>query len=158
MVDSFNEKAIRKLYRIKKRPRSKPFTILINSFKDLSKFDVEVSANARAILKKSWPGPLTAVLNTKTEKKLGFRMPRYKAINMLLRESKLSVFAPSANISGKKECTNIEDIASDFSSKVDLIVDAGISPIGIASTVIDLTSDKLRILRKGALKIREIKI
>ncbi len=151
-VNSLDKNAVSRLYEIKNRSRNKPFTILINRFSDLNKFNIKIAPYAKRILKEFWPGALTAVLKTEKGEKLGFRMPDYKAVKMLLEEAKLPLFAPSANISGRKECINAKDVLEVFKGKIDIIVDAGISPIGVPSTVVDFTNNKPRVLREGAVK------
>ncbi|MBM3252829.1 MAG: threonylcarbamoyl-AMP synthase [Candidatus Omnitrophica bacterium] len=157
-TNSLDKNAVKRLYEIKKRPRNKPFTVLINRFSDLDKFDVKITPYAKKILEKFWPGALTAILKTEEGKKIGFRMPDYRAVSMLLEETKLPLFAPSANLSGKKECVNAKSILSTFNGKIDMIIDAGKSPIGIPSTVVDLTNDKPKILREGAIKLEDISV
>ncbi len=152
-VNALDRRAVDRLYRLKKRPRNKPFTILINRFKDLDEFEVEIKPYAMGVLKKFWPGPLTAVLKTTRGKKIGFRMPDYKAVKMLLKEIKLPLFAPSANLSGKEECVDAEGILKIFKGKIEAIVASGESPIGIPSTVVDLTNNKPRVLREGLINL-----
>jgi L-threonylcarbamoyladenylate synthase len=152
-VNALDRRAVDRLYRLKKRPRNKSFTILISRFKDLDKFEVEIKPYAMSILKKFWPGPLTAILKTTGGKKIGFRMPDYKAVNILLKEVRLPIFAPSANISGGRECISQQDILLNFKGKIEAIVAAGRSPIGIPSTVVDLTNNRPKILREGVINL-----
>ncbi|MFH0838823.1 MAG: L-threonylcarbamoyladenylate synthase [Candidatus Omnitrophota bacterium] len=150
-----NKKAVERLYRIKKRPKDKPFAVLINKFSELKKFNVIISPAASKMLKKYWPGPLTAILKTKEGVAMGFRMPDYKAVLTLLEYTNAPLFASSANTSGEKECVDAEDILKNFKKEIDMIVDAGKSPLGMPSTVVDFTTIKPKIVREGVIS-REV--
>lgn len=150
-----NEEAIMKLYRIKKRPFNKPFTIHISSIDMVKKMRCEISDFAKALMKKFWPGPLTLILKSKN-RKLGFRMPKNRIAKALITESGVPVVAPSANLSGKKPPTEAKEIPEDLGGELDLILDGGKTELGRESTVVDTTVFPYKILREGAIPESEI--
>lgn len=98
-----------------------------------------------------WPGPLTLVLGRSDGSTLGFRMPKHPVALALLREAQVPVVATSANLSGQPAPRIPAEVLRGFAEKVDLLLDAGPTPVGVESTVLDLTGDEPRILRAGAL-------
>jgi len=150
-----NKKSIERLYRIKKRPKNKPFTIHIASTRTIKKTGAHLSPFAKALIKKFWPGPLTVILPAK-KGKLAFRMPRNEVAKMLIAESRVPVAAPSANISGKSPARTAEEILKSLGNHIDLILDGGRAQIGEESTIVDTTDFSYKIVRKGAIPAFEI--
>ncbi|MDP8229825.1 MAG: L-threonylcarbamoyladenylate synthase [Candidatus Gorgyraea atricola] len=142
-----DKKAIDRLYKIKKRPKGKPFTIHIARFEALKELKVNLSERAEKIVRKFWPGPLTVLVLNKKKEKIGIRMPNNKVALALIDKASLPIVAPSANLSGKNPPTSAKEIILD----VDMVLDGGNTAIGIESTVLDVTVNPFKILRKGAL-------
>lgn len=148
--------AIDRLYKIKKRSKSKPFTIHISSFEALGYLDIVLSKKAERLIYKFWPGPLTIVALDRKKKKIGLRMPSNKIALELINASKLPIVAPSANISGNKAPTSARDVISEMPGSVDMILDGGSTEIGIASTVLDVTEGHFKILRQGSISRKDL--
>jgi len=153
-----DKKAIERLYRIKKRPKNKPFTIHIASTGSIKKAGCTLSRFAKELIKKFWPGPLTIITARKPgfravqEKgKLAFRMPRNEVAKILIAEARVPVAAPSANISGKTPARKAAEVAKSLGNHVDLILDGGRARIGRESTIVDTTGSGYRIVREGAI-------
>ncbi len=144
--------ALRRLCRIKKRPRNKPFTVHIHSIGQLKKFGCKPGKKITTILKKHWPGPLTAILKGK-RKKIGFRIPDNKVALELLKCAKVAVVAPSANISGEKAPSSINGVPTSIKRKVAVILNSGRTKLKVASTVVDFTGLRPKIIRRGSLDI-----
>jgi L-threonylcarbamoyladenylate synthase len=137
-------KAIMKIYKIKKRPKSKPLQVLVASIKqalELGKFD----AKALTFAKKRWPGPLTLVvyktrrvpkLVTGGTSKVGLRMPAHRTILNLIRKCG-PIVATSANLSGEKPFLNAEEVKNGLPG-LDYILPGRVR-LGKASKVIDAT-------------------
>jgi L-threonylcarbamoyladenylate synthase len=85
------------------------------------------------------------------------RLPAVSWLRELVREAGIPLTATSANISGEKEISRPEKIKDIFWEKVDLIVDGGKTPGTQPSTVLDLTSEKPKILREGIIPITKIR-
>ncbi|MDI3484317.1 MAG: L-threonylcarbamoyladenylate synthase [Methanobacteriaceae archaeon] len=153
-VNAFNEEAIKRLYRLKRRPPDKPISICLHDTKWIEKV-AHLNPKVERIIKKLLPGPFTIILKkrdrvpqilTGGSEKIGIRIPDNIISRRLSKE--FPITSTSANISGMKTHNNIKDIIQQI-GEVNLAIDAG--PLkGGASTVIDLTTDPPKILRKGA--------
>jgi len=155
----FSEKAIQRIYHLKKREPSKPISIIIsdiNMARDIAK---DIPSLFWKMAGKFWPGPLTLVLKASSTlpsgllgpgDSIGIRQPALSWIRELLNKTGFPITATSANISGEKEISNPEIIRDSFFGLVDLIVDGGGTRGALPSTVIDLTSTKPVIIREGA--------
>lgn len=150
-VNLLNNRAVERLYRVKKRSRGKPFTVHIADTKVIRKMGCRITAKADRLMKKFWPGPLTMILGSKEGTKIGFRMPANKVALRLIAASGVPVIAPSANLSGEKPPASGKAALKDLDGKIDMLIDSGPTNVGVESTVIDLTVDPPAILRKGAI-------
>ena len=120
-------------------------------------------------LKKNfWPGPLTLILKKKSNLKIskkwvsknnsiGLRIPDHSIPKKIINKCNFPIFCTSANISGKKSCRNVNDIVKNFKNKKITIINGGKTKFGIDSTIIDVTKDKINILRKGYINKKKIK-
>ena len=151
-----NKKGIARLYRVKRRPRGKPFTVHIENTLVIKTLGCKITKAAKTLADKYWPGPLTIILNCKNGKKIGFRMPDNKVALKLIKEAGVPVAAPSANISGEAPPTSAEDVLKQLAGSIDILLDAGPTEIGVESTVIDMTVTPPRILREGAISENEL--
>jgi L-threonylcarbamoyladenylate synthase len=169
IANAKDKRAVEKIFKIKKREKGKPLPIFVKNLKMAKKLAI-IEKNQERILKRVWPGKVTAILRAKNktkklfpphivsaENKIGLRVPKHKILNILLEKLNLPLTATSANISGKKGSTKINDILKQFKNKKilpDLILDDNNLKPSPPSTVIDLTNFK--ILRRGAISKKEI--
>ena len=151
-----DKKAVARLYKVKERPKGKPFTVHIDNASCIKKLGCEITKEAKELMDKYWPGPLTIILNCKNGRKIGFRMPNNKVALNLIKASGVPVVAPSANISGAVPPTSAAGVLRQLDGKIDILLDAGHTDVGIESTVIDMTVLPSRILREGAISQRDI--
>jgi len=151
-----NKDTVDKLYKIKKRSHTKPFTVHISDLKMLEGMGCRITKEAKVLIDKFWPGPLTIILKSGDGKKIGFRMPANSVALALISAAGVPVIAPSANISGKKAPTSAEEVLKDLDKEIDMILDSGKTEVGIESTVIDLTVNPPKILREGAVSAKEL--
>lgn len=151
-----DEKAVNNLYKIKKRPKNKPFTIHIADINTITALGCVLTKGALCLISKFWPGPLTIILKSAGDKTLGFRMPDNRIAMELIKSAAVPVIAPSANLSGNSPATSAEEVLKYFDGEIDILIDAGSTDIGIESTVVDLTVTPPKILREGAIKREEI--
>jgi L-threonylcarbamoyladenylate synthase len=148
--------SVDKIFKIKNRSRQKFFPVFVRDIKtakDLSK----ISREKESLLKKSWPGKVTFVLERKSSriygidrKTIALRIPNYKPLNLLLKKLDIPLIQTSANISGKKTPQSAKEIIRQFKNKKqkpDLIIDASKLPQSKPSTIIDLTVSPPKILR-----------
>lgn len=165
LADATSEKAVKKVFKIKKRSFDKPLPVFIKDLK-MAQVLAEISKNQEKILKRFWPGQMTVILIAQPRlrgwakltqnNKIGIRIPDYKLIKDLLEKIDKPLTGTSANISGKLASTKIKQVINQFKNKKikpDLIIDAGNLPQSQASTVIDLTLKKPKVLRQGKVKI-----
>jgi L-threonylcarbamoyladenylate synthase len=161
--DPLNISAVNRLIDVKGN-RKKPFPILASSIEDVKKIAI-VSAVGEKIAKHFWPGPLTIVFPKKTtisnivtfgRNSVGVRMPRNQIVLQLMKLSNSLLIGSSANKTGIDPPQNLKEISSDLIEMVDIVLDGEINTQGIPSTVIDFTSDKIKILREGPIKIEKI--
>jgi L-threonylcarbamoyladenylate synthase len=169
ICDATDKEAVRRLFKIKKRNESKAVPIFVKDIA-MAKKVATINKEQEKILKKYWPGKLTAVLKRKSkfqnpnfkihgvgDKTIALRIPEYKLILGLLKELKRPLTGTSANISGKPESTEIKKIIKQFENqklKPELVIDAGNLKKSHPSTIIDLTTPEIKTLRKGAVKIK----
>lgn len=149
---NFQDKAaVDKVYRVKKRPKAKPLTIHITGVESLRTFVDEIPGFGSRLIRKFWPGPLTIILRSKDGEKLGFRMPSNRIALDLINRVGLPIVAPSANTSGHPSPKTAEDVLDDLDGRIDMVIDGGPTQIGTESTVVDLTTHRPKLLRKGAI-------
>ena len=101
-----------------------------------------------------WPGPLTLILKGIKNPTEGIRVPDNQFIQNILTEVGQPIISTSVNYSGQSPMTSIEEIIEEFEDKVDLIVDAGVLPLSLPSTIIDLSTGIPRLVRQGQLKVK----
>ena len=147
--------AIQELYLVKQRPFKKQATLHIADLGLLESQEVIVSEFARGLMQHFWPGPLTLIFSRSDGSTIGFRYPKHPVALQLLAQAGVPVVAPSANLSGRPPARRGQEIWDTFADRIDFILDAGPTPVGIESTVLDLTQTPPAILRPGALA-REI--
>ena len=156
--NAYSKKAIKKIYKLKKRPKSNPLIIHYYNLNDIRK-DVILNNNFIILYKKLCPGPITFILNKKMNSKIqplasaklktiAVRFPKHKFIRSLLKKIDFPLAMPSANKSKSVSPTSAKDVFEEFKKKIPFIVDGGFSKIGIESTVVDLTGAPT-ILRPG---------
>lgn len=152
-----DEKAIDRVYRIKKRAGNKPLTVHVADIKTVEKITGRIPTRAKRLMDKFWPGPLTLVLKDKHGGKTGFRMPDNRIAFLLLKEANAPVVAPSANISGNCPPTTAKEVLRDLDGKIDVVIDGGRTKVGVESTVVDITEREPKILREGAIRGSKIR-
>jgi len=156
-VNILDDKAVKSLYKIKNRPAGKPFTVHISDIRQISEaWDCAIGKNARALIDKFWPGALTIILKSGKGDTIGFRMPDNRIAHLLISETKVPIGAPSANISGNTPPVSAEDVISQLSGKIDMILDGGRAGLGMESTIVDMTLPRPKVIRQGAISIEKI--
>lgn len=155
-----NDEAVQKIFAAKGRDEGKPLSILVASVEQAEQIALEIPEKARRLMEKYWPGALTLVLKKRPEisdkvsagrETIGLRMPDSQTAVKLLEAAGVPLAAPSANTSGKRSSVSAEDVIADLAGRVDMILDGGRCPVGISSTVVDLTGESPVILREGSI-------
>jgi len=163
-ADAFDPVAVRDLLAAKGRGREMPPPVLVSAATTLDALAVRVPGYARALVEAFWPGPLTLVCHQQnslqwdlgdTRGTVAVRMPDHEvALAILERTGPLAV--SSANETGLSAATDADQAIEMLGEDVAVVVDAGESPGGEASTIIDVTGDQGRVLRRGALSLEQL--
>lgn len=164
-ANGLNGEAVNRIFSAKGRPNDNPLILHIAEKKQIYDLVKEVPLEAKKLMDKFWPGPLTIILEKKEivprEVTAGLntvavRMPENKIALELIRKSGVPIAAPSANSSGKPSPTEASHVIDDLNGKIDVILDGGKVNIGLESTVIDLTRNPPVILRPGKVTREQI--
>lgn len=160
---AFDRMAVESIYTAKDRPVEKAIPILIGDVDDLAKVAISIPEIALKLAAHFWPGPLTLVIPKNPELSdivsagptVGVRMPDHLFARSLLRTAG-PMAVTSANLSGQPSPTTAGDVFSQLGKRITLIIDGGITPGGVPSTVVDCTSGEPQIIRSGPIPKREI--
>jgi L-threonylcarbamoyladenylate synthase len=164
-ADALKASAVQKVFEAKGRPPDNPLIVHVASLEIACHFTKEISNEGLKLAKHFWPGPLTLVVERKVSvpdivtaglNTVAVRIPNHPATLELLKYFKSGIVGPSANISGRPSPTTAEHVYHDLNGKVDVILDAGPTIIGLESTVIDVTISPPVILRIGGLSREDI--
>ena len=158
-ANALDESALERIYQIKERERGKPVSIFLRDIKDIERYTY-LDNVSKKIVERFLPGPLTIVLKKKdtipdilSKDYIGIRVPKSDTIREL---SIVPLTATSANISGEKPPTSVEEIEDRIKERVDLIIDTGVCPYRKPSTVIKVVDGKVELIREGAIDFEEI--
>jgi len=169
-VNALNENAIEKIFKIKKRDKNKPISIIVKDIKSAKKIAC-IDSKVERILNKVWPGPITIILRKKEilpyvltaeNETVAIRIPDNKFISALMKNIDFPITTTSANISRENNLFEAEKIINKFSKndvKPDLFINSGDVKNPTPSTIIDLTTTIPIIVRIGAVgknKMQEI--
>ena len=157
-ADATNEEAVSKIFEAKGRPAYNPLIIHVKDT-EMAKEYAQWNEAAEALTERFWPGPLTIVLpSTKNSKiaktaranlpSVAVRMPNHPVTLKILDQLNRPLAAPSANLSGKISSTSTNHVLKNLNQKIDAIVDAGNSAVGVESTILTF-KPKPTILRTG---------
>ncbi len=160
----YNINAVKKIYEIKSREKIKSLPILAYSL-DIVKEITCIDSFTEKIIKKYWPGPLTLILkltdkklkkSLKLDKKIAVRIPDSKCTLKLLEKCGLLV-GTSANISGNSSYTNPNECIKNIKN-YDIFLNGGTITSKGESTIIEIENEKIKMIREGALKIKDITV
>lgn len=138
------------LFALKSRPPDRRIAMLVADLAQAAAAGAHVDDRATALARAFWPGALTLVLATDAGTQ-GYRAPDHPIALDLIRAAG-PIFTTSANVSDEPETLGADEVLIAFATRQDglaAVVDGGPVPGGVASTVIDLTTDPARVLREG---------
>ena len=164
-ANAYSDKATRKIFNLKKRPKKNPLIVHYYSLNDLKK-DCVLDLNFFRLYKKFCPGPISFVLKLKNEsrisenvtnkkKTIAIRFPSHKLTRSLLKFLEFPLAAPSANLSKQISPVSKSDVFDEFGKKIKFTLDGGQSKIGVESTIVNLIG-KPKILRLGGIERNSI--
>lgn len=159
-ANALEPSAVKKIFKAKGRPSDNPLIVHVTKTEDILPLVKEIPENARMVMERFWPGPLTIIFEKSNIvpheisaglSTVAIRMPSHPIAVKLIEESGLPIAAPSANISGKPSPTKADHVLKDLIGKVDAIVAGGDCNVGVESTVLDMTGEVPMILRPGGI-------
>jgi L-threonylcarbamoyladenylate synthase len=165
-ADALNPKAVLDAFRAKKRPLDNPPIVHVADIKDVYRLTKTVPTYAEKLMKELWPGPLTLVfkrseivpkVTVSGLDTIAIRMPRHEVALALIKESRCPIIGPSANLAGRPSPTLAEHVLEDLNGKIDAVLDAGPTYIGVESTVLDFTVSPPQVLRPGGTPFEVLK-
>ncbi|MFQ5985869.1 MAG: L-threonylcarbamoyladenylate synthase [Thermoplasmata archaeon] len=164
-ADPYDEGAMRRLYQVKRRPWSEPVSVVVAGFEEAERL-AHLTGPGKQLWKAFLPGPLTLLLPAKPEAPpppvtregvIGLRCPAHPIPRSLAEE-----FGPltttSANRHGAPSPQRVEEAMTQLGADADLYIDAGPTPRGLPSTIVDLSLDPPTIKREGALSREELNL
>ena len=155
----FDEEALKKIFIAKGRPSDNPIIVHIATVEQLQELTDNISSLEQKLIDTFWPGPLTIIFKKRKNiskvvsgglPTIAVRMPSHPFARDLILVAGVPIAAPSANISGRPSGTIGEHIFVDLEGRVNMIINAGSSDIGLESTVVRVNKNNISILRPGA--------
>ena len=157
-ANALDATAVARIYAAKGRPANNPLIVHIDSPAQLTEVAVNVPDLAWRLAEHFWPGPLTLVLkrhpNIPDNVSMGrdtvaVRLPSHPVAQALIAAAGVPVVAPSANRFTRPSATTAQHVLADLEGRIDIILDGGPTPIGLESTVLDVTTSPPVVLRPG---------
>ena len=165
-TDAFSQKGPQKLIAAKGRDRNMPIPVLVGHVKALDGLAQRVDGITKALAEAFWPGALTIVVKAQptlrwdlgeTNQTVALRMPLNPiAIELLNAVGPMAV--SSANKTGQPAATNVDEAIAQLGEDVTIYLDGGQTPGNIASTIVDVSSGEIKLLRQGAIPLEEIRL
>lgn len=155
--------AYEKLNKIKNRPESKPYTLMLKSIDDIEKY-AYLNERDRLIISKFMPGALTVLLKSKDNvadyvthntNVIGIRVPDFDIALNVLKIANKPLLVPSANKSGERPCLTFKEVKEIFKNEIDYLVEED-SLKSNPSTIVDLSGDDIKLIREGDIKFKDI--
>lgn len=165
-ANAFDSTAVARIFLAKERPRSGPLIVHLARADDLPRVAVDIPEVGWHLIDRFWPGPLTLIfakhadvssLVSAGRATVGVRVPSHPVAHALLTAAALPVAAPSANLFSRPSPTRAAHVLADLDGRVDVVLDAGPSPIGLESTVVDLTTPRPLLRRPGGVTLEALR-
>lgn len=164
-ADALSAAAVARIFEAKERPRGNPLIVHLGGVEALEEVAARVPDRAREIAARFWPGPLTLVLprasavplvTTGGLETVALRVPAHPVARALIQAAARPIAAPSANRSGRPSPTCAEHVREDLDGRIELVLDGGPTPLGVESTVLDMTSEPPTLLRLGGVTLEQL--
>jgi len=160
---AFDGKAVESIYRAKDRPIEKAIPILIGDVEDITKVSSEVPLMAKKLAERFWPGPLTIIVpkhvslpdSISATNMVAVRVPDHVVARSVLRAAG-PMAVTSANLSGYPSPSTAEEVFAQLNGRISLILDGGITPGGVPSTLVDCTGTQPIVMREGPISLNQI--
>jgi len=165
-ANAYSEKAIRKIFDLKKRPLKNPLIVHIKALEEIDAIATEIPEAARKLAQIFWPGPLTLVLKKRPEisnlitagnDTVAIRMPNHKVALELLNTLNFPIVAPSANPFKSISPTTAQHVETYFEKENLTVLEGGACTFGIESTIIGFEGNRAIVYRLGSIPLEKIK-
>jgi L-threonylcarbamoyladenylate synthase len=162
-ADATNAEAVARIYAAKGRPSFNPLIVHVPE-RAVAETLAMFGDRARELAEQHWPGPLTLVLPKKAGapiptivtaglETVAIRVPAHPAMQALLRACERPLAAPSANASGTISPTRAQHVLRSLAGRIPLVVDAGLTSVGLESTIVAVVGEELQLLRPGPIDL-----
>ncbi|WP_250295483.1 L-threonylcarbamoyladenylate synthase [Wolbachia endosymbiont of Oedothorax gibbosus] len=162
--NALNNESIGKIYQVKKRSQDKPLSIFVSDVYNLTNI-AKVKKKYIDLINYFSPGPITYILplennnilpNEFFKDSIGIRIPKHPIAISILNKLKVPIVATSINISGEKSVCKADDIPQSIKQHLSVVIEDDELVSGTESTIIDLTEDKIKVLREGAISLQTV--
>jgi tRNA threonylcarbamoyl adenosine modification protein (Sua5/YciO/YrdC/YwlC family) len=164
-ADPFNLAAVQRVYRVKGRPESQALPILVNSIEQAAMLIRDAPDPFLTLAHKFWPGALTLIVEathrlplkvTGNTGQVAVRWPKSAVATALIESAEGPITGTSANLSGRRSCSNAQQIVEQLDGRLPLILDSGDTGGKMPSTIVRIKGDEWSIAREGAIPNEEI--
>lgn len=158
-ADPFNAVAVRKIRELKGREDNKPILLLISDLSEIDRLITHQTSLFKSIASRFWPGPITLIGEARPElpaditagtQTIGLRLPDNESVRSLVRECGGALTATSANTSGNQPAITAAEVESYFPEGIDRVLDSGMTMATQPSSVLDVSGERPRLIREGA--------
>ena len=165
-ANAMDARALARIYAAKQRPAGDPIIAHIASTSMLETLAVDIPRAAYTLAQRFWPGPLTLILRrapavpdaiARGMHTVAVRMPAHPVAQALIAAAATPIGAPSANTFTRPSATTAAHVLEDLDGRIDMVLDGGATPIGLESTVLDLSGDTPTVLRPGGVLLEELR-
>ena len=164
-ADPWNPDAVARIFAVKGRPDDRALPLVAADANQVTEWIGEMDDVARRLAGRFWPGPLTLVMRapkaiapgvTAGGATVGVRVPSHAVTRALCMACERPLTATSANISGQAATDNPDEVARLLSTGLDVLLDAGLTPGGPPSTIVDVSERAVRLIRVGAVSWSDV--
>jgi L-threonylcarbamoyladenylate synthase len=164
-ADAFNPLAVARIFEVKGRPYFDPLIVHVAHHGDLERLVIEIPSQAKTLMERFWPGPLTVVLLKKEDvpdivtsglPTIAVRMPKHPMTLSLIGLAGSPIVGPSANPFGYVSPTTADHVRDQLGDQVDFILDGGSCEVGVESTIVSFVEGEPRLLRPGGVPLEEV--
>ena len=164
-VDPFRADAVARLFAVKGREADRAVPLIAADAAQVAAHLGPMSPTAARLAERFWPGPLTLLVAaprslvadvTGGTARVGVRVPADAVARAICRAAARPITATSANLSGQPATADPDEVERTLADRIDLLVDTGTTPGGAPSTIVDVTTSELRVVRGGAISLEDI--
>jgi L-threonylcarbamoyladenylate synthase len=158
-VDPRSSAAVRRIFQVKRRPAHRPIPLIAESLSQVADHVGALTPLAQRLASEYWPGPLTLIIAASSalcdevtggSGTAAVRVPDHRVARAVARAAGCAVTSTSANLSGFPSLSSPDEVAANLADSIDVLVDAGLAPGGLPSTIINASGTNPVLVRAGA--------